>query len=128
MEMHVDVWIIHSKHKILVTDAPGPPMSVCGYVSEEAKQAAETRGFPTISEIGFDPEIHKGFEDSAEACAWAEERAKELAYRVDESWVFAPWADGGDEEDCEEGYDYTDDEDDWEEDEPWWGEQGDDED
>lgn len=79
----IDVWIIHSEKRILVTDFPGPPAAVCGFVSGEAKQAAQARGYATVSEIGFPVDCHASFEDWTPALEFANSKAKELGYTVE---------------------------------------------
>lgn len=80
--MSIDIWVIHSERKILATDYPGPPAAVCGFVSQEAKEAAVQRGFPTVSEIGFASDCHFTAEDWGEAQTIAEAKAKALGYRI----------------------------------------------
>lgn len=86
--MSIDIWIIHSEKKILVSDYPGPPAAICGFVSEEARAAAQRRGFATVSEVGFPTECHLSAEDWAEANSIAEAKAKELGYRVKQEDMF----------------------------------------
>jgi hypothetical protein len=84
MSGKIEVWIIHKEKRVLVTDIHGaPPRAVCGYVSEEARQAAEARGYPTVSEIGFDTNALHTFAFWDEAIAWAKVEAKTHGYRVD---------------------------------------------
>lgn len=79
----IDIWIIPIEKKVLVTDFPGPPAAICGYVSEEAKNAAQERGWPTISEIGFPSDLHLGpFHDWKAAREMAETKAQALGYTV----------------------------------------------
>lgn len=82
----VDVWILHEREEILVTDLPGPPASICVFLSEEARQAALQRGHATVSEIGFAQDDHPGFFKGegawADALALARQKAEELGYRV----------------------------------------------
>ncbi|MCL4295755.1 MAG: hypothetical protein KJ077_08510 [Anaerolineae bacterium] len=86
--MAIDIWIIHSEKRILVSDYPGPPAAICGFISEEARAAAQQRGFATVSEIGFPTECHLSAEDWSEAKAVAEAKAKELGYRVKQEDMF----------------------------------------
>lgn len=74
-----DVWIYHDEHRIVVTDYPGLPVKLCGYVSAEAQQAAEARGSATISEIGVSSDCMLGPFESFEAARGAAElKAQEL--------------------------------------------------
>lgn len=78
----IDIWIIHSERKILVTDYPGPPAAICGFVSPEAAQAAKERGHATVSEIGFPVDCHLSVPDWSQAQEKAQEKAKELGYTI----------------------------------------------
>ena len=83
MEITVEVWVIDLERKILVTDYPGPPASIIGYVSPEARSAAKERGCATVSELGFPSECYLGHFDGWEAAmAVAVPKAKELGYRL----------------------------------------------
>jgi len=109
----IDVWTLHKSKRVLVTDDPGVPVEACGYVSQEAAQAAQARGVPTVSEIGFNRDDHGGFDDWDEAQKFANEKAKALGYTVDVHSIFEPWADFDDDEwdDDDDFDDYEDDED-----------------
>lgn len=107
----IDVWIIHKRKVVQVTDIGGIPTEVTGYVSAEAKKAAESRGYPTISEIGFNADDHKSFDDFETAEKWAEEKAKELGYTVERSiWAY-------EFDDSEDEYIEDDDYEEWDDDE-----------
>lgn len=107
--MNIDIWIIHSEKKIMVTDIPGVPTSVTGYVSEEAKATAEARGYPSISEIGFPTDCHLTADDWTEALRLASEKAAELGYKIQsEDSLYLPGRDDWER-------------DDWDDDEGWWG-------
>ncbi len=86
--MDAEVWVIPPKKQVLVTELPGPPMEICGYVSEDAQQAAKERGRPTISEIGFSEDLFLGAYNLPLLGGWgkakevAEAKAKELGYSV----------------------------------------------
>lgn len=89
--MTAEVWILPNRKQILVTDFPGPPSEICGYVSEEARQAHLARGadsLPTVSEIGFPAELFLGSFEMPLGGGWgeaqevAEAKAKELGYEV----------------------------------------------
>ena len=83
MNNPIEVWIIEPKRQILVSDYPGPPGSICGFVSEEARQAAAARGHPTVSEIGFPSSAYLGhFDDWPAALAVAHAKAAETGFRV----------------------------------------------
>jgi activator of HSP90 ATPase len=99
----IDVWIMHKRKVVQVTDFPGVPVEVTGYVSEEAKQAAESRGFPTVSEIGFNRDDWKSFDEYSEAESWAQAKAKELGYTVEHS--YRDW-DADDYDDFDDDDDY----------------------
>ncbi len=91
----IDIWIIHSEKRILVTDFPGPPAAVCGFVSEEAAQAAEARGgVATVSEIGFPSDCWLTAEGWPQALALATEKAGELGYEIKTEDSFFPDPDG----------------------------------
>lgn len=110
----VELWIIHTEREIFVTDfVGGIPVAVTTYVSEDAKRAAEERGGPTISEIGFDAGIHHSFDNWESAMSKAREFANQLGYRINtHSWMDYP-----DDDDDFNRYDGYDDEyDDWEDD------------
>ncbi len=77
---HVDIWIIHSEKRVLVTDMPGPPTAVCGFVSNEAAQAAKERGYATVSEIGFSQDVYFRAETWKAAFEIADGKAEELGY------------------------------------------------
>lgn len=87
--MRAEIWIIHDERKILLTDEPGVPTSVCGYVSEAARDAAMKRGYATVSEIGFPRDVHLGPFELPEEGGWgkareiAEGKAKELGYDLE---------------------------------------------
>ncbi len=96
---NVEVWIIPAKKKILVTEYPGPPAAICGFLSQEAKEAAQKRGHATISEIGFPSECLLGSFESptfgwGKAKEAAETKAKELGYIVE----YEPFMDLEDED------------------------------
>lgn len=78
--MNINIWVIHQEKKILVTDLPGVPASITGYVSAEAKAAAEARGYPTVSEIGFPKDCHLTAGDWTQALRLAGEKGAELSY------------------------------------------------
>jgi hypothetical protein len=101
---HYDLWTIHKDKRLLLTDLGGVPVSMVAYVSEDAQKAAEARGAPTISEIGFDSTCHMGFADWESASTAAHAKAKELGYRLDIE-LYEDFAD-------EEDYTYSDEEDD----------------
>lgn len=105
----IDVWIVHKRKVVKVTDYPGVPTEVTGYVSEEAKQAAESRGHATISEIGFNRDDWGNFETYGEAEEWATEKAKELGYEVELSYQDLDF----DEDDYDDFDDEEDEDDDW---------------
>jgi hypothetical protein len=100
----VDVWVLRSKREILVTDCGGVPASICGYVSEEARAAAEARGWAAVSEIGFAEEDHLGWFEGEyawkKALELARHKAAGLGYRVvQEDSMFPPnsdWEEGDD--------------------------------
>lgn len=118
-ELIIDIWIIPSEKRILVTDFPGPPAAICGYVSEEAAVAARKRGHPTVSEIGFPTDLHLGpFDDWKTAREVADAKAKELGYAVEmEDSMFADPDEEGDEAYWDWGFEYPEDWDieDWDE-------------
>jgi len=84
-----EVWILRKQRKVLITEFPGPPMSICGYVSQEAKQAATARGNPTVSEIGFRKDDYLGEFQLPISGGWGEgerlakEKAAELGFEVE---------------------------------------------
>lgn len=80
--MNIDIWIIHQEKKILVTDLGGVPAVLTGYVSGEAQAAAEARGWPSVSELGFPADSHLIADDWPEALRLAGEKAGELGYEV----------------------------------------------
>lgn len=103
--MSIDIWIIHAERKILVTDFPGPPAAICGFVSEEARAAAAQRGYATVSEIGFPSDCHLGADDWEEALRLAEQKAQEFGYRVkqeDRFWGVEGSDEGGEEWETDE--------------------------
>jgi hypothetical protein len=87
--MRAEIWIIHADRKVLLTDEPGVPTSVCGFTSEAARAAAAARGYATVSEIGFPSDVHIGPFDCPAEGGWgeagdiAEAKAKELGYKVE---------------------------------------------
>lgn len=101
----IDVWTLHKSKRILVTDEPGVPVEVLGYVSAAAKAAAEARGHATVSEIGFEKSNHAGFEDWAEAQEYANLKAAALGYTVDVHSIFEAWADFDDDLAWDDEYD-----------------------
>jgi len=115
----VEVWVLDERREVLVTDIPGPPASVCGFVSQEVRTAAEERGYVTVSEIGFPRDCFLGGFDLPEGNGWgkafevAEAKAQELGYRVvyESAWAW----DDEDEAAWEEDAWYM-------EDDPWEGE------
>lgn len=86
--LRIEVWVIPSKKQVLVTDFPGPPAVICGFVSEDARRAAQARGYATVSELGFPSECYLGHFPEPDAGGWgqavdvAEAKAKELGYAV----------------------------------------------
>lgn len=87
IEFEVEVWICHPSREIYVTDFPGPPAEICGYISPEARAAAKARGYATVSEIGFSVECYVGaFPEQddgwSEALRVARQWAAELDYTV----------------------------------------------
>ena len=83
MNAEVEVWLIEPEKKILVTDYPGPPGAITGFVSEEARQAAQARGYPTVSEIGFPSSAYLGkFDDWQKALEVANTKAAETGFKV----------------------------------------------
>lgn len=118
----INVWTMHKSKKIQVTDDPGVPTEVTGYVSPEAAAAAQARGHATVSEIGFNRDDWATFDDWGEAQKFANEKATELGYAVDGYSVFEAWAD--DEDYDHEDDSWIDDEDDYE----WYPEDDEDED
>lgn len=109
-----DVWVIPNRKVVEVTEFPGPPAEICGYVSPEAAAAAQARGWPNISEIGFPADLFLGgFDDLEEAFKVANARAAELGFKVIDDTD--PPVDFEDEEEYEydfEDYGEFDDEDD----------------
>lgn len=84
----IDIWIIHSEKRILVTDLPGPPAVVCGYVSAEAAQASKERGYPTVSEVGFPVDCYFQALDWQAGMALAREKAAMMGYEIEtSSWL-----------------------------------------
>jgi hypothetical protein len=105
----IDIWIIPIQKTILVTDLPGPPAAICGYVSSEAKKAAQERGYPTVSEIGFPSDLHLGpFHDWKAAREAAEARAQALGYTVDVEDSMFPVPDIGEGDDLWDEDEYDD--------------------
>jgi hypothetical protein len=91
MSEEVEVWVIPGRREVLVTEYPGPPAEICGYISKEARAAHQARGGPAlVSEIGFPAELYLGTFPSAEGegDGWweakkvAEAKAQELGYVV----------------------------------------------
>ena len=78
--MKIDVWIIHKHKKVLVTDDPGVPVAVT-WISPDAKDPNS----PTISEVMFDKNCWKAFDEWSEASAYGQAKAKELGYEYDVS-------------------------------------------
>lgn len=91
----VEIWILHPSRRILVSDFPGPPAEICSFVSEEAQRAAQARGYPTVSEIGFPADSRLGSFPWGRAVTIAEQKAQELGYTV----VYEIYEDGLDEDD-----------------------------
>lgn len=111
----VEIWIIHSERRILVTNLPGPPAAVCGFVSEEARAAAQARGVATVSEIGFAKDCYLKANGWEEANRLAQEKAVELGYKVKYEDRFFEAVDGGEPwDEDEEFYDWDPDPDNWE--------------
>lgn len=104
----IDVWTMHKSKRILVTDEPGVPVEVTGYVSPEAAAAAQARGYATISEIGFNKSDHFTSDDWGQAQKYAEAKAKELGYTVDVHSIFEAWADFDEDDDYDGEYDDSD--------------------
>ncbi len=107
-----DVWVIANRKVIEITDMPGPPAEICGYVSPEAAAAAQARGHATVSEIGFPAECYIGdFDDFEAAYKAARAKADELGFKVvDESDTFddPDDYDPADEAEYEDVEDYDD--------------------
>lgn len=86
--MKAEIWVIPPERKVLLTELPGPPASILGYISEEARRAHKARGgLPTVSEIGFHKELFLGLFETPEmgwgkAGELARAKAVELAYEV----------------------------------------------
>ena len=85
-----EVWVIPSRRVVLVTEHPGPPAEICGYVSEAAEAAHKSRGgLPTISEIGFPSDCYFGAHPVGDPWGWgkagaiAEANAQVLGYTVE---------------------------------------------
>ena len=95
----IDVWTMHKSKRILVTDEPGVPVEVTGYVSPEAAAAAQARGHATVSEIGFNRDDHASFDDWGEAQKFAFDKAEKLGYIAETHSIFEAWADDGDDDD-----------------------------
>lgn len=120
----IDVWIIHKEKRVLVDDEPGVPVAVTAVVDPDdyAKKGA------TVSNIGFQKDDHKSFNDWESARKFANEKAAELGYEVDVHSIFEPWADFSDDPcfDSEDGvWHYLDENDelnDEEDVEDYWGE------
>jgi hypothetical protein len=74
----VNVWIMHTERKVLITDDPMPPVAVCGRTAEEAMK----RGAGS-----------KGFDNWNEADTYAKQEAKRLRYILATEANFAPWLD-----------------------------------
>lgn len=101
----IDVWTMHKSKKVLVTDLPGVPTEMCGFISPEAAQAAQERGGATISELAFNADDWKMFDDWDEAETYARGIAAQHGYAVDIDAYFAPWADDDYDEDEYVDYD-----------------------
>lgn len=82
--MNIDIWILHKSKEVFVTDIGGVPAELIGYVSDEASSAAASRGYPTVSEIGFPADCHLTAPDWGEAMGLARQKAGELGYAVKE--------------------------------------------
>jgi len=105
----VDVWVIPHAKIVLLSELPGPPSCICGFVSQEAQEAAQKRGYATVSEIGFPRELYLGSFDLPVDGGWGEAeqvaraKAEELGYKVsygeipdDEDYFY--------DDDCDDDY------------------------
>jgi hypothetical protein len=87
--MRAEIWISHLDRQVLLTDEPGVPTEVCGFVSEAARDAAVKRGYATVSEIGFPSDVHLGPFECPEDGGWGEAgeiakaKARELGYELE---------------------------------------------
>ncbi len=87
--MKAEIWVIPPERKVLLTELPGPPASILGYISEQARRAHKARGgLPTVSEIGFHKELFLGLFETPEmgwgkAGELARAKAVELGYEVE---------------------------------------------
>jgi len=112
--MDVEVWVIPPKKQVLVTELPGPPIEICGYISKEAKRVAEKRGRATVSEIGFSEDLFLGAYNLPALGGWgeakdvAEAKAEELGYVVKYQTLEDSYDEDGDPD-----LEYGDDEDAW---------------
>jgi hypothetical protein len=110
MSRYYEVWILRKQRKVLITEFPGVPLSVCGYMSAEAQRNAEARGNPTVSEIGFRNDDYLGEFQIPIGGGWgdgeqiAKETAAELGFEI-EYEADIPFSD---DDDLDE-YKFTDD-------------------
>ncbi len=109
----LDVWTMHKSKRVLITDEPGVPTEMLGFVSQAAADAAGARGFATVSELGFSTADHADFDDWREARKYAEPLAEKLGYRVEEQTL--EFGDVGDWPDDDFGDDFDEQDDDWDE-------------
>jgi hypothetical protein len=120
MNAPIEVWLIEPKRQVLVTDYPGPPGDITGFISEEARQAAQARGYATVSEIGFPSDAFLGrFDDWPAALEIANAKAAETGFKVMREDAFMDSF----LESIDEQPDYDDDDDyeecDWDDDPDW---------
>lgn len=99
----IDVWTLHSEKKILVTDLPGVPVAAC-VVEPDTAEKMKDGELPTVSEILFEKEAYRHFDDWNDAMEYAKELATKLGYEVEShsTWDY-------DDDDDYYGYDYPDD-------------------
>lgn len=77
-DMKWDVWTIHKYKKISVSDYGSVPVAVTSVLS-----SAKDPQNPTISEVVFDPDDLRQFDDYADAHDFGKKRAAELGYEFE---------------------------------------------
>lgn len=92
---HINVWTIHSEHRVLVDDEPGVPTAITRVIDPDDY----AQNGSTVSNIGFSKDDHQSFDEWRSAQKFADEKAKALGYTVDVHSIFEPWADVDDDDD-----------------------------
>lgn len=110
----IDLWIIHAKRKILLTDMPGVPVIVTSITPEAAERIKKDGTGPTVSEVQFPADVWHHFDNWDDARKKADELSKELGYKAyEESYYWGVFDEDPDydEPEFDEDFDWDESED-----------------